>query len=79
MCCSALNPFNMSLQYVFGTVNCKRSRVLVLYRILSSEAVAFVLRNAAVTFCFVLCERMKYVCLLRFRVGIVKESCNKCC
>jgi hypothetical protein len=54
MCCSALLPFNMSVQYVFGTVSCKRSQVLVLYRILSSEAVAFVFRNSSdLLFCAV--------------------------
>jgi hypothetical protein len=56
MCCSTLLPFNVSVQCAFCTVNCKRSQMLVMWGNLSSEAMALVFRNTAVTFYFVLCE-----------------------
>jgi hypothetical protein len=56
MCCSALLSFNVSVQCAFRTISCKRSEVLVLWGNLSSEAMALVFRNTAVTVYFVLCD-----------------------
>jgi membrane-associated PAP2 superfamily phosphatase len=58
MCCSASLPSDSSVQCAPGAVSCRGSQALVAWIILSSETVTLVIRNTAVTCCFVLYEGM---------------------